>query len=71
MSDLRFFADLMHEAIANDTARKRFNQNVDRYRKRCEEEREANLPRGCDRIPEAFHKANEGLCAIRILTGGN
>ena len=40
---------------------------VDAYAAACAAIREAALPRGTDRIPTDFHKANEGLCAVRIV----
>lgn len=64
MSGLRFFDDLMAEALEMAALRARAKA----YEQRCEQERAQNLPRG-DEIPEGFHKANEGLCAVRIIMG--
>lgn len=70
MSGLRFFDDLMHEVIAKDNRLREIRANADRYAERCEQERLASLPITTDRIPFSFHKANEGLCAVRIIMGG-
>lgn len=71
MSGLRFFADFMHEQIEREARLRQIEANAARYADRCEQERRASLPCGSDRLPLAFHKANEGLCAVKIILEGN
>jgi hypothetical protein len=70
MSDLRFFADLMHAQIAAERRLAEILANAAAYEAACAMVRTESLPRG-DAIPTAFHKANEGLCAVRKILGSD
>ena len=67
MTGLRLFADTMHALIEAERRNARVEAAVDAYAAACAAIRETALPRGGDRIPADFHKANEGLCAVRIV----
>ena len=78
MSDLRFFADTMHEALRLErelnAARLEAAAVRDRaaqYAKACQAEKQAVLPFRGNRIPIAFDRASEGLCAVRIIFGND
>jgi hypothetical protein len=66
MSDLRFFADTMHDLIKAESRLQKIHTNAMAYADACKIIRKGSLPRG-DAILADFHKANEGLCAVRII----
>lgn len=70
MSDLRFFADFTHEQIKLEARLRQIEANAKHYAERCEQERRASLPYRFDRPLASFHKANEGLCAVKIILKG-
>lgn len=67
MSGLRYFGDLMHEAIAADRRLRQITANAADYRARCELIRRESLPTG-ERPNPSFHAATEGINAVRIIT---
>lgn len=67
MSDLRFFADTMHQVIELEARLKEINLNAARYADACAREREAALPIISGLISRSFHQANEGLCAVNAI----
>lgn len=66
MSGLRLFSDIMHQAIAAERRLREIETNAERYVRICEAIRSDNLPR-TDRPAAAFHQANEGIAATRII----
>lgn len=65
MSGLRYFDDLMADAIE----RERIQRRAQAYDAACQSILETCARHGM--IPsESFHKANEGKCATRIITKG-
>jgi hypothetical protein len=63
MSGRLFFADTMHALIEAEEREARRLSSARAYVADCERIRSESLPRG-EAIPSAFHKANEGLCAV-------
>jgi hypothetical protein len=76
MGDLRFFADMMHEALrierelnAARLEAAAVRERAATYAKACQAEKLAVLPFHGNRLPIAFERASEGLCAVRIIFG--
>lgn len=68
MSGLRYFEDVMSDLLEADRAKEALHQRATSYAQSCEQIRVASLPR-TDRPSPSFHRATEGLCAVRIITG--
>jgi hypothetical protein len=71
MSDLRFFADLMEEAIEGERRLRHIRtieMNATAYFNQCSLLRDQALPRGAAISPQ-FHAATGGMNACRIIVG--
>ncbi|BCH63039.1 hypothetical protein RvVAT039_02550 [Agrobacterium vitis] len=66
MSDLRFFADTMHETINLKRRLKEIEANASRYEGACMELSQQSLT-DLDRHTRQLYAAREGLCAVRII----
>ena len=71
MSGLRFFDDLMHEAILAERRIKAIVERAEAYRAKCNEERARALEHRGDRMPRSFFEANDGAYAARMILGGS
>ncbi|MUO84859.1 hypothetical protein [Agrobacterium vitis] len=69
MSDLRLFADMMHEAIAMERRLKEINRNAAVYADKCTRLSLESL-NDLDKSQRQFHASREGLCAVRIILAG-
>lgn len=69
MSDLRFFSDIMHEALNSARQLEKVRENALRYEEECRRLRDASRPRLLSGVSPQFHKATEGMCAVRIILG--
>ena len=70
MNGLRYFSDLMNEAIEKDNRIKRIESNAERYAGLCQAVRAEHGP-VTDRTTLAYRQASEGLAAIRIIFAGD
>ncbi|MGV2135197.1 hypothetical protein GOZ83_19510 [Agrobacterium vitis] len=66
MSDIRLFADTMHEAIAMERRLKQINRNATAYADECTKLSLESL-NDLDKSQRQFHASREGLCAVRII----
>jgi hypothetical protein len=69
VSGKMFFGDTMLALIEAEREIAAIRRRGEAYLSACESARAGALPRG-DAISEVFHKANEGVCAVRIILGG-
>ncbi|MGV1913574.1 hypothetical protein G6K96_21810 [Agrobacterium vitis] len=66
MSDLRLFADTMHDAIALERRLKQINRNAAAYADECTRLSLESL-NDLDKSQRQFLASCEGLCAVRII----
>lgn len=69
MSDLRFFSDLMHEAIEAERRLRLIEERAAAYIEKCNHARARALEHRGDRMPPSFFEANEGAFAARMILG--
>lgn len=69
MSGLRFFEDMMHEAIALKRHHTAIRTRASEYIAKCEAARKQALQHRGDRMPPSFFEANEGAFAARMILG--